>query len=108
MASSFNSAPTNVQYMDNVTYVLEWSGSSPEGTFTVQASEDYSVSSTGTVLNAGTWITLPLSATITASGTADNALLDLNQLPYSWVRLAFTSSDASSGTVNAYVSAKAV
>lgn len=105
MAASITSLVTNIQYMDDVVYQIQWTGT-PVGTFTVQVSEDYQQSG-GTVLNAGTWTTLTLSSAITAAGSADQAILDLNQLPYSWIRLVYTRTSGT-GTLNAYISAKAV
>lgn len=108
MAGNITSAPTNTQYLDNVVYVLSWPATgSPNGTFAVQVSEDYTVSSTGTVTNSGTWVPITLSATITAASVADNALIDLNQLPSSWVRIVYTRSSGT-GTLTGYVSGKAV
>lgn len=108
MAATITSSPTNVQYLDNVVYELSWpSTGSPNGTFAVQASEDYQVSSTGTVTNSGTWVPLTLSSTITATGSADQALIDLNQIPFSWIRLVYTRSSGT-GTLDVFVSGKSL
>lgn len=106
MSASITSPPTNVQYLDNIIYTFVWTGS-PTGTFAFQVSEDYQPGTGGTVINAGTWIPLTLSATIAATGGADNALIDLNQLPGSWVRFVYTRSSGT-GTLAAYISGKAV
>jgi len=108
MSANYTSPPTNTQYLDNVVYVLSWPATgSPNGTFAVQVSEDYTVSSTGTVTSSGTWLPLTLSATVAATGGADQALIDLNQLPSSWVRLVYTQSSGS-GTLTGYISGKSV
>lgn len=106
MASSVTSTPTNVQYLDNVTYFATWTGT-PTGTFNVQASLDYQPGSGGTVLNAGTWSNLSLSASVAAAGAADTALFDLNELPFPWIRLVYTAVSGS-GTLDLWVSGKAV
>lgn len=106
MTSSLTSAPTNTQFLDNIMYQAQWSGT-PTGTFAIQGSLDYSVGSGGTLLNAGTWDAIPMSATISAAGSADSGQFDLNQIPYPWLRLAYTASSGT-GTLDVYVTGKAI
>lgn len=106
MTGTITSVPTNVQYIDDIYYQLQWTGT-PNGTFAIQTSADYIVGTGGTVLNAGTWLPLTLSATITALGSADQARIDLNQLPDPWVRLVYTPS-SSTGTLDVYIGGKAL
>jgi hypothetical protein len=109
MTATVHSQPTNCQYIDNMQYQLVWTGS-PVGTFSVEVSSNYQQSGQGsqiTVLNPGTWEPLPLTATITASGSADDALIDLNQVPCPWVRLSYNFTSGT-GSVTATVSGKGI
>lgn len=106
MASTVTSPPTNVQYLDNVVYQAQWTGT-PTGTFSVQGSLDYQQAVGGSVISAGTWVALPLSAAVTAAGSADQAEFDLNGIPYPWIRLVYTASSGS-GTLDVYICGKAV
>lgn len=106
MASNVTSPATNVQYLDNVIYQAQWTGT-PTGTFAVQGSLDYQQGAGGTVVNAGTWDSLPLSVSISATGSADSAQFDLNQIPYPWLRIVYTASSGT-GTLDVYICGKAV
>lgn len=104
MAGDVTSSPTNVQWLDNVSIQLNFSGT-PTGTFSVQGSLDYKAYPlTGVQESAGNWITI---TTASASGAAGNVLFDLNQLSFPWVRVIYTRSGGS-GTLDGFISAKAV
>ena len=106
MASTITSPVTNVQFLDNVGVQLNFTGT-PVGTFAVQCSADYAQDSQGVVINAGNWISLPLTPTPTAAGSADQIYLDLNQLSGPWMRVVYTAGSGS-GTLNMYVTAKMI
>lgn len=94
MASSHTSAAINIQYLDNVGIELVWSGASPTGTIAIQVSLDNT-----------TYITIP-SVSVSPGGSAGNAYIDLNQLSAAWVRIAYTTTGGSVGTLTATVGAK--
>lgn len=103
-AASITSDVTDIQFLDNVGLQLQWTGS-PVGTFSVQVSADYAISSiTGAVTNPGTWSTLPPAPT-TASGSP--IYIDLNQLSAPFVRVVYTKTSGS-GTLQGYITAKAL
>lgn len=106
--SSLTTSYTNIQGLDNVGYQVVFTGA-PVGTFSVQISADYQPgkSPNSNPINAGNWITLPLSPAITASGSGDAAFIDLNQLGAPWIRLVYTKTSGT-GTLQAYVMAKAI
>jgi hypothetical protein len=106
MTSTVTSNPVEVQRQDNIGVQLNWTGT-PVGTFSVEVSMDYAQDYLGNVLNAGNWITLPLSPTIIASGSADTAYIDLNQLSATYIRIVYAPT-SSTGTLDAYVDAKGV
>lgn len=94
-----------------ISYSLSWAGTSPVGTVSVQASNDYAVYPDGTVKNAGTWSTLTLSvngspvSTIAISGNTGNGLIDLNSCAAYAIRLIYTRTSGS-GTMQAVINAK--
>lgn len=107
MTGNITGTPTNIQYLDNVSIQLNFTGT-PVGTFTIQGSLDYTQQGIpGVATNTGNWITITLPATASASGAAGNILLDLNQLSFPWIRIVYTVS-SSTGTLDAYISGKAV
>ena len=102
LASSFNSAATNIQFLDSVGIQINATGTA-SGSFAVQVSQDYDP----TKNVAGNWIALSLSGTPALSGAADNIEITLQQIPAQWLRVAWT---ATSGTGNCdiFVSAKEI
>ena len=106
MASTITSAAFQCQEQDNVGIQLNWTGT-PTGAFTFQVSMDYFQDYNGNITNAGNWITLTLNPAITASGSANIAYVDFNQLSAPYIRFVYTPS-AGSGTLNAFVTAKGV
>lgn len=105
MASTITSNPTNIIGLESVGYSVAWTGT-PTGTFSVQISNDYAQTSTGSVYNAGTWTTLTLSGTPAASGSASNGYLDVYGCSAAWMRLVYTASSGS-GNLTAVVAGKA-
>lgn len=96
MSGNITQSPgTNIQYLDNISVQLTWSGT-PTGTFAIQGS-----------LDKVNWIALSLSPTPGAAGAAGSILLDLNQLSFPWIRITYTASSGS-GTLSAWISGKMV
>jgi len=80
--------------MDRVGYQISWTGT-PNGDFTVEVSNDGSI-----------WAPLTLSTAITASGSADNAFIDV-ETASKFVRLVYTAS-SSTGTLQAHITGKSI
>ncbi len=106
LGASFSSPATNVLLLDNVAIQLNVTTSDAVGTFTVEGSLDH-VEANGVISNAGNWVALNLSAVPTLSGSSTSFLLDLNQVSFPWIRVTYTRTSGT-GTVNAYISAKAI
>lgn len=107
MASSFNTAPTMIPFLDNVTYEIVCTTGGSIGTFDVQVSNDYAKdATTGTVTNAGNWTSLTLSTPLTSTGAGDTMVASLNQLAFNAIRLAYTSSTAGTSTCTITIGAK--
>lgn len=93
MSGNLTSASIDIEFLDNVSVQAAWTGS-PVGTFNVQGSVDQI-----------SWSTLTTNPVITAAGSPDNGLFDLNQLSFPFVRLIYTATSGT-GTLVAKVSAK--
>lgn len=108
LASSFNSDPTVIQFLDNAAYQINVTTSNSEGTFSVQASLDYEPSDPmSSTPNSGNWVDLVLSGgTPSVAAANDSILIDLNQLPYKAIRLRYNSTVAGTGTCDIYVTAR--
>lgn len=109
LAADFTSTPTVVAYADNCSYQINITTSDSQGTFSVEGSLDYAVDMTGNVTNAGNWVPLSLAGgTPTVTGADDQIIINLNQLPFYAIRLAYTSTVAGTGTCSAYVMTKQI
>lgn len=104
MAADITSPVSNIQYLDNCMIQLNFTGT-PTGTFDVQVSEDYRFQ--GDPSNTGNWVSLPLAPAPLASGSADQIVLDLNQLPGPWIRVVY-SRTSGTGTLDMYITAKMI
>ena len=111
MSGSLTSQATIISNVSMVSYGLSWAGSTPVGTVSVQASNDYSLDAEGNVLNAGTWNTLTLSyngtlvTTVPVSGNTGNGFIDIDELAAYAVRLIYTAGSGT-GALNATVVGK--
>ena len=110
LAASFNSAPTLVKNADNIAYQVNVTTTDSTGSFAVQASLDYSIDeTTNTVLNAGNWITLTLAGgTPIVNAANTQILIDLNELPFNAVRLAYTAGTAGTGVCDMFIMTKQI
>lgn len=105
LATSFTAPPTIVKFLDNCSYQINVSTTNSTGTFAVQVSNDYSVyEPSGEVMNAGNWISLTLAGgTPSVNATPDLIVINLNQLPFYAIRLAYTANVAGTGTATIYI-----
>lgn len=98
MATSITSPPTFIGQIPGLSYDLTWTGA-PVGTFSVQVSNTYRQDSYGTVVNAGSWNTLPPSAFTgtypVPSGTPGNGFLDVVGTEAAWIRLVYNYTSGS-------------
>lgn len=110
LASSFNSQPTMVTYLDNMSYQINVTTSNSTGTFKVQGSNDFQIGAPSqNTSNTGNWIDLPLAGPLTnpvVSAANDTILIDLNQLPFNAIRLVYTSTIAGTGTADIWIEGK--
>ena len=105
-SATLTSSVVEIRNQDNVGIQLSWTGT-PVGTFAVQISINHAQDASGNVTVAGDWVTLTLSPSIAAAGTPDSAIIDLNQMSASYIRVVYTRTSGT-GTLNAYITAKGV
>lgn len=105
MATSFVTPATVIRNLDNDAYQINITTTNSVGTFSVEASLDYTIDeTTGHVSNAGNWVTLNLAGgSPSAAAANDSILIDLNQLSFEAIRLRYTSSVAGTGVCDVYV-----
>ncbi len=94
MSSNITSPSTNILHLDRIGYQISWTGT-PNGSFSVEVSNDDS-----------TWVALTLSASVTASGSADDAFIDVESA-CKFIRLKYTAS-SSTGTLQAHITGKSI
>lgn len=103
--ASIISEVTIIQKLSLASYGVSWAGTSPVGVITVEVSNDYSLNSSGTVSNAGTWNQLPLSGTAAVSGNTGNGFIDIDAQAGYALRLVYTKTSGT-GSLQATVVGK--
>lgn len=108
LSASFTTPATVIQYLDNCSYQINITTTNSVGSFSIQGSNDYSVNENN-IINPGNWIDLSLGGgTPSANAADDNIIISLNQLPFSAIRIAYTSSVAGTGTCDIFMTCKQV
>lgn len=109
--TSVTSLVTVIPKISLVSYSYSWSGSSPVGTITIQVSNDYSLTATGAVNNAGTWTSIyfeqggSLVNSISVSGDTGTAYADMGLISAYAIRTVYTKGSGT-GTLQSYVNGK--
>lgn len=107
LSTSFITQPTVINYLDNCAYQIDILTSDSIGTFKVQGSLDYKQNQPGLQIeNAGHWVDMPLSGSPSVSSANDDIMIDMNQIPFSAIRLVYTSTTAGTGIASIYVMGK--
>ncbi len=104
MSGNITSAAQNIQNYDNVGLELDFTGT-PSGTFYVDVSNSYQADYLGNVTNTGNWIPLTFSTTPAATGASGQYFFNITDQAPMWIRTRYVQT-ASTGTLNAYLSAK--
>lgn len=96
MAANITGTATILQSITGVSFAFKWAGTSPVGTVSIQASNDYALEPDGSVANAGTWTTLSLEyngavvTTVPVSGNSGNGIVELQKINTYAVRPIYT------------------
>lgn len=95
LAASFNTPSTTVPFQDNLSYQINITTTDSTGTFNLQGSDDnVNFANTGN--------------TILVQAADDVGLISINQWPFKYVRLSYTSTVAGTGTCNIIFHARTV
>lgn len=100
ISTNQTSGNTNTANLDSGSIYVEWTGSSPVGVLTVEATNDDPTSPAGAVYRE-----LSFGNAINISGNSGNHELILNQLPFRAFRLVYTASSGT-GSITATLTAK--
>lgn len=115
--ASLTSTVTNISFLDDIGYQFNFSGS-PVGAISIQVSADHAqdYSSPPNVTVAGNWVPLTFTYWDGAQFVTDTSIpvsvgspiyLDLALLSAPWIRAVYTKVSGT-GTLNAFITAKAV
>ena len=97
-------APTNVMWLDNAGITFQWSPA-VNGTLQVLVSNDNVIGdAVHPVVN---WTVLDFGVSIIVDNTNTNLLINMNQLPFRWLAIAYTHGSGV-GTISAQLSSKEV
>lgn len=112
MSGNLTSLVTTLPGMSLISYDVSWVGAGAAGSLSVEVSNSYSLDAQGNPLNAGNWSTLPFEdssgsivTSISVSGPGNDMIL-LSDLGCKFIRIVFTASGGSSGTLSALVAGK--
>lgn len=105
LAASFTTAATNVDYLDNIGFIVTTSGvTNNVGTFGVQVRLTDAEHNT-----SSDWVDLSLSGTPTLANANLSFAINLTQLPFSEVRLQFTAGGIGpDGTADVWIEVKEI
>jgi len=107
MSKDITSKVTIIQKISMMSYSYKWAATSPDGTISIQVSNDYSLNPDGTVKNSGTWETITVNqggtptTTLTVSGNSGTGFVDIDQLGAYAIRTIYTYSSGT-GTLQAW------
>ena len=105
LTTTLVSKVTVIDQLSLISYHCTWVGSSPVANVTIEVSDNYSQNADGSVANAGTWVTLPLSISPQITGNSGDGFIDIQQFSGNALRLRSTPVSGT-GTLNVLVSAK--
>lgn len=88
-----------------ISYTYTWTGATPIGAISVEVSNNFSLDPSGQVSNAGTWDTLPLSASTAVTGNTGSGQVDILQTGAYAIRTVYTATSGT-GTIKAIINAK--
>lgn len=97
LSTNLTSLSTNVQNLDVASILINWTGSSPSGTLTVEAKNGEDEG----------WYALDFGSTISVSGNSGNHRIVFTELPFSNIRVSYASASGT-GSINAVLTAKTV
>ncbi len=95
LTSSFNTISTSAKYQDNLSYQINILTTDSQGSFQLQGSND----------NVN-WANLGTAGVVAAAN--DTSLMNVNQFPFAYMRLAYTATTAGTGKCSIVLVGKSV
>ncbi len=111
LAASFNSTPTMIPFLDNCAYQINVTTSDSIGTFHVEGSVDYVQQTPIQRGVTGNWVPLTLggaTANPVANAANDTIIINLNQVPFNALRIAYVSGTAGTGHADIFFMSKMI
>lgn len=105
MSADIVSPATIVLKLSQIVYGFSWAGTTPVGAITLECSNDYKLDPSGAVANAGTWNTMPLSATCAVLGNTGSGIIDVTATGNYAIRVKYTKTSGT-GLMQVIVNAK--
>lgn len=105
MSAAIISDVTIIQNVSMISYDISWSGSSPEGTISIEVSNTYSKNQDGSVRNPGNWTELILSTNTEVTGNSGAGFIDIRELSSYAIRLVYTPASGT-GLLNVMAAGK--
>lgn len=96
-SGNLTSEVVNVQNMDKASIHVEWAGTSPVGTITIEARNG----------SQDPWYELSFGSAISVTGNSGNHQIVLNELPFTDIRLQYTAGSGT-GSMDATITLKQV
>ena len=100
ISDDVTSSSTNIENLDSVTYLAQWTGSSPVGVLYVDVRQKLGIAPDG--FNTS-WITLDFGESIAVSGATGGHTISIENKAFTESRLRFVSTSGS-GTMQATIS----
>jgi len=104
LGTNYTSGVTSIKNLDNIWIELEWTGTAPSGTITVEVASEYPKESNQYTQFKALDFGLP----ITISGASGTHAININQAPMASVLRLKYAYVGGTGTINAYISGKVV
>ena len=103
LSGDITSSTTSVINLDQASIHIAWTGSSPSGTITVEATNNDIDKNTPTPV----WRELDFGSAITVSGNSGSHDIVFSEMPFDAIRVKYTAS-SSTGSVDATITAKTI
>ncbi len=105
MSGNITSEVTIIQNISEFSYDISWTGTTPIGVMSVEATNTYTQNADGTVRDAGNWNPIPLNTTPAVSDNTGNGFIEIDSQAGYAVRLVYTRTSGT-GTMQAVICGK--
>lgn len=93
---------SDIGHLDNVCYLIYWSGTTPVGTLIIECTND-----DPKTVSSPRWVQLDFGSAIVISGNSGDHLINIAQAPFNFIRPRYAKTSGT-GTLNAILHVKQV